>query len=133
MQQNSRRAAVDVFQVIYGIEMSFIIQAKDTLNDKRQSGGDKFVCEIVNIDPTGKFSVKGESRVVDHGDGLYMVYYTVPYPTKYEVHIKYEEPAMAEGEEPSYVSVGAACFGLGRAALATRGQAGSSPMPCQLL
>ena len=93
-------------KVIYGIEMSFVIQAKDTLNDKRQSGGDKFVCEIVNIDPTGKFAVKGQSRVVDRGDGLYTVYYTVPYPTKYEVHIKYEEPALEEDATPAQIPVG---------------------------
>lgn len=92
-------------EVVYGIEMSFLIQAKDTLNDKRQSGGDKFVCEIQNVDPTGKFTVKGQSRVVDCKNGQYIVYYTVPYPTEYQVHVKYEEPAMSEEEAPSLVPV----------------------------
>lgn len=100
-------------QVIYGIEMPFIIQAKDTANEKRGSGGDKFVCEIINIDPTGKFEVKGESRVLDRGDGLYNVFYTVPYPTKYEVHIKYVEPSMEDNQEPTLSPVGVPPDGSG--------------------
>ena len=54
---------------VYSIEIPFIIQAKDTQNEKRGSGGDTFAANVVSTD--GK--VVGVARVADLRDGMYEV------------------------------------------------------------
>ncbi len=54
---------------VYGIEIPFLIQAKDTQNDKRSSGADNFSARVVSTD--GK--VEGVARVADLHDGTYEV------------------------------------------------------------
>ena len=58
-------------QVYCGIEMPFLLVAKDTCNHKRTSGGDVF--EIAIEDECG--AMVGSSRVVDCGTGRYECFY----------------------------------------------------------
>jgi len=82
---------------VYGVEMPFLILAKDTCNAKRTSGGDPFVVEVVSID--GK--LKGESRVIDLENGMHEAYFSAPAPGTYHVHVKYDEL----GDPPELVPI----------------------------
>ncbi|KAK9817742.1 hypothetical protein WJX72_001478 [[Myrmecia] bisecta] len=73
---------------LFGLEMPFIIQAKDTCGNKRQSGSDDFKVTIVATDNP---AVEGTARIVDLENGLYEVFYTAPMPGKYNVFVKYAE------------------------------------------
>ena len=72
---------------VFGIEMPFYVQAKDTQNEKRSSGGDTFVIDVVSTD--GKLI--GSARYVDLEDGMYHMFYSVPAVGTYLVHVKYHE------------------------------------------
>jgi dynein heavy chain len=65
----------------------FVIQALDTLNDRRTTGGDRFAVRVVSSD--GK--VEGEAVVHDLADGKYEVYYSVPLPGSYLVHVSHAD------------------------------------------
>ena len=73
--------------VLAGVEMPFIIQSKDTCNNKRTTGGDEFVVEVISED--GK--QKGDVRVIDLDNGTYEVLYTAPTAGKYLVHVGFDE------------------------------------------
>lgn len=60
-----------LLQVSCGIEMPFLLVAKDTSNHRRSSGGDVF--EIAVESEAGV--VVGSSRIVDRGNGLYECFY----------------------------------------------------------
>ena len=60
-----------VLQVHCGIEMPFLLVAKDNAGHKRSSGGDSF--EIVVCNEAG--AAVGSSRVVDRGTGTYECFY----------------------------------------------------------
>eukprot|EP00798_Chlamydomonas_sp_ICE-L_P023007 gene23007-30199_t len=72
---------------LFGIEMPFLIQAKDTQNEKRGSGADEFTAKVVSED--GK--ITGLTRVVDTGTGIYEAFYTVPMTGDYLVHVTFTE------------------------------------------
>ncbi|KAK9867723.1 hypothetical protein WJX84_004647 [Apatococcus fuscideae] len=69
---------------VFGLEMGFIIQAKDTCNNKRSSGGDIFKVVLKTEDGT----VVGKSRVDDLGIGIYEAGYTAPAAGEYKVHVQ---------------------------------------------
>lgn len=69
-------------------------QAKNTLNEKRQSGTDVFSCKIVSMD--FKIPVEGRYRIQDMHNGLYNVYYTVPMPGRYQVHVYHADLGAPE-------------------------------------
>lgn len=73
--------------VVFGVEIPFFIQARDTLNDRRTSGGDHFTVRVVSED--GK--VQGITRIDDLQDGRYHVHYSVPQPGSYMVHISHAD------------------------------------------
>lgn len=64
-----------------------IAQAKDTQNEKRNTGGDTFAVRVVSAD--NKF--EGTSRVLDLNNGQYQVYYAAPTPGPYFLHVTYNE------------------------------------------
>ena len=70
-----------------GVEVPFLIQAKDTLNDKRTSGGDVFKVTVVSAD--GKY--EGASRVRDLENGQYEVHYIAPTAGKYQIFVSFNE------------------------------------------
>lgn len=78
--------------VVYGVEIPFMIQARDTLNDRRTSGGDQFLVRVASDD--GK--LQGITRVEDLQDGKYNVHYSVPQPGSYLVHISHAELGGSE-------------------------------------
>ncbi|CAD7704939.1 unnamed protein product [Ostreobium quekettii] len=71
----------------FGVEMPLMIQAYDTANEKRQSGGDKFRVRVVSAD--GK--LEGRVRMTDKDNGMYEVFYVVPSPGEYLVHVTHED------------------------------------------
>ena len=73
---------------LFGIEMPFLIQSKDTCNSKRITGGDNFVVKVSSVDDS---KVVGDVRVIDLDNGLYDVGYTVPKPGKYTVQVMYDD------------------------------------------
>lgn len=73
--------------VACGVPIPFIIQALDTLNDHRTTGGDRFVVRVASAD--GK--VDGEATIKDLGDGKYEVNYSVPLPGCYLVHVSHAD------------------------------------------
>ena len=73
---------------LFGVDMPFLIQSKDTCNSKRITGGDKFLVEVVNKDDA---KVKGDVKIEDLMNGLYEVNYTVPRPGKYVVSICHDD------------------------------------------
>ena len=86
-------------QGIFGVEMPFLVLARDTTNMKRSSGGDKYVVNV-KMDPAadtrGQYDLgSSTSRVVDLNNGLYEVYYSVPVLGSYLVEVLYEE--LGEG------------------------------------
>jgi hypothetical protein len=60
-----------VLQVYCGIEMPFLLVAKDNAGHKRSSGGDSFKIFVSN--EAG--AALGSSRVVDRGTGIYECFY----------------------------------------------------------
>eukprot|EP00877_Chromochloris_zofingiensis_P015255 jgi/Chrzof1/9984/Cz04g22250.t1 len=68
---------------LFGVQISFLVQARDTLNDRRVSGGDHFTVRVVSTD--GKY--EGLAQITDLQDGQYEVSYCVPMPGSYQVHI----------------------------------------------
>ncbi|MEW5298846.1 MAG: hypothetical protein WDW36_001923 [Sanguina aurantia] len=68
---------------VFGVEMPFLVQARDTLNGKRSSGGDKFTVKVVSED--GR--CEGQARVKDLANGQYEVRYSAPTPGPYLVHV----------------------------------------------
>ncbi len=72
---------------VFGVEMPLIIQAHDTFNERRTSGGDHFTVRVVSAD--GK--MEGAVRHEDLGDGQYMVHYAVPAPGRWLVHISHDD------------------------------------------
>lgn len=73
------------------------MQAMDTNMEKRQSGGDNFYVTICSED--GK--IEGQSCIVDRMNGTYDVFYSVPMPGAYLVHIKH----MDLGDKPEKLSI----------------------------
>lgn len=59
-------------QAFCGIEMPFLLVAKDTAGHKRTSGGDTFELTVED-EPTG--TAVGSARVVDRGTGAYECFY----------------------------------------------------------
>eukprot|EP00854_Cymbomonas_tetramitiformis_P005424 gene5424-6576_t len=78
-------------EAMFGIEMPFLILAKDTSMCRRTSGGDKFVLTITHTnDPKGLYP--GTWRSVDLDDGVYEVFYQVPAAGRYQIDVLYEDP-----------------------------------------
>eukprot|EP00899_Mesostigma_viride_P003607 jgi/Mesvir1/13247/Mv18980-RA.1 len=73
---------------VVGVEMPFVIVARDTCNQRRTSGDDKFVITILNEEEVEV----GKSRIKDRNDGSYLVHYSVPSPGTYHVRVAYVEP-----------------------------------------
>ena len=80
---------------IFGVEMPFLVLARDTTNMKRSSGGDKFVVNVKmdpNVDTRGAYDLgSSTSRIIDLNNGLYEVFYSVPVTGTYLVEVLYEE------------------------------------------
>lgn len=74
-------------ETLSSVEVPFIVQAKDTLNDKRSSGGDIFKVTVQSAD--GKQA--GISRVRDLNNGQYEVQYFAPTAGKYIIHVSFNE------------------------------------------
>ncbi len=74
-------------QTLSAVEVPFIIQAKDTLNDKRTSGGDIFKVRVVSADGKNE----GAARVRDLHNGSYEVQYMAPTAGKYHIHVSFNE------------------------------------------
>eukprot|EP00879_Flechtneria_rotunda_P017284 GHRR01018106.1.p1 GENE.GHRR01018106.1~~GHRR01018106.1.p1 ORF type:complete len:1124 (+),score=375.49 GHRR01018106.1:243-3374(+) len=74
-------------KVISGVEVPFHIQARDTINERRTSGGDNFSVRIVSADGL----VTGDARITDLQDGRYEVHYSVPKAASYLVHISHAD------------------------------------------
>ncbi|KAI3429649.1 hypothetical protein D9Q98_005734 [Chlorella vulgaris] len=77
-------------QVSCGIEMPFLLVAKDTSNHRRSSGGDVF--EIAVESEAGV--VVGSSRIVDRGNGLYECFYRAPAPGRYKICVRGSQPGI---------------------------------------
>ena len=75
---------------VFGVELPFLIQAKDTCNANRTSGGDVFVIDIEKVDDPK--APKGMSRPVDLDNGMHEIYYSVPSAGKYRINIGYDDP-----------------------------------------
>ena len=73
----------------YGVEISFLVLAKDTCNAKRTSGGDDFVVEVTQEDDPR--APKGTVRIVDPDNGLHEVYYSVPSAGRYKIDVGYDD------------------------------------------
>jgi len=73
--------------VVCGVPVPFMIQALDTLNDRRTTGGDRFSVRVVSAD--GK--LEGDAVVRDLTDGKYEVHYSVPLPGSYLVHVSHAD------------------------------------------
>lgn len=59
-------------QAFCGIEVPFLLVAKDTMGHKRTSGGDQFEVTVEDV-ATG--AAVGSARVVDRGTGTYECFY----------------------------------------------------------
>eukprot|EP00891_Asterochloris_glomerata_P001316 jgi/Astpho2/1316/Aster-06188 len=75
---------------VFGIELPFVIQAKDTCNNKRTSGGDDFKVRVV----AAGGALEGSSRIVDLHKGLYEVFFTAPAPGAFLVHVEYADAGI---------------------------------------
>lgn len=80
---------------VFGVPLPFMIQARDTANARRTSGGDAFVVRVVAA-ATGKPAEGATAAVADLGSGLYEARYSVPLPGAYEVHVLHTELGAAE-------------------------------------
>eukprot|EP00955_Chlamydomonas_euryale_P009187 98566-Chlamydomonas_euryale.AAC.1 len=78
--------------VTASVNVPFLIQAIDTQNEKRSSGGDTFVVKVVSAD--GK--AEGIAQVADADSGVYHASYSVPGPGKWHVHATMLDPATGE-------------------------------------
>lgn len=78
--------------VVFGVEVPFLIQARDTLNERRTSGGDNFTVRIVSADG----SVQGNVSIRDLQDGSYEVAYSIPRPGSYLVHVSHADLGGSE-------------------------------------
>lgn len=67
--------------------MPFLIQAVDSLNERRTTGGDRFAARVVSTN--GK--VEGEAFIHDLADGKHKVLFTVPLPGTYLVHVSHAD------------------------------------------
>jgi len=74
-------------ETMYGVENSFLIQAKDTQNEKRTSGGDIFQVRTVSMD--GKY--EGVARIKDLSNGQYEGHYMAPTPGQYQIFVAFNE------------------------------------------
>lgn len=83
-----------------GLALPFIIQARDTLNERRTGGGDVFSVRVTASGGTVEGATAG---VTDMGNGLYEAFYSVPLPGSYEV--RGARPAVAR----SWASAQSAC------------------------
>lgn len=77
---------------VAGVEMPFLIQARNTLCEKCESGGDHFDVVVSMVD---RPDVVGRVRTSDVGNGSYSVHYSVPMPGKYEVIITHMDLGTA--------------------------------------
>jgi dynein heavy chain len=66
----------------FGLALPFVIQARDTLNDRRTGGGDVFA---VRVTVGGKDVEGATAGVRDLGNGHYQAHYSVPLPGAYQV------------------------------------------------
>lgn len=78
--------------VVCGVQVPFLIQALDTLNEHRASGGDRFAVHVVS--PDGK--LEGDVTIRDMHDGKYEVHFSVPLPGPYLVHASYADLGGSE-------------------------------------
>jgi dynein heavy chain len=73
----------------YGLSLQFLIQARDTLNDRRSGGGDEFSVRVTAAGGTagadGRAVDGAMAGVVDMGTGLYQAHYRVPAAGTYQV------------------------------------------------
>lgn len=68
----------------FGLSLPFVIQARDTLNERRNGGGDEFTVRVTGA--AGTKSVEGAMVDVRSTDnGLYQAQYSVPLPGTYQV------------------------------------------------
>jgi len=67
----------------YGLPLPFVIQARDTLNGRRSSGGDAFAVRVTAVG--GKAAEGFTASVQDQGNGLYQAHCSVPMPGAYQV------------------------------------------------
>lgn len=79
-------------EVASGVPMPFLIQAVDTQNERRTTGGDRFAVRVVSA--SGK--VEGEAFIHDLADGKYKVLYTAPLPGAYLVHVSHADLGGSE-------------------------------------
>lgn len=78
--------------VVFGVGVPFLIQARDTLNERRTSGGDHFAVRVVPADG----GLQGDAVIADLQDGRYEVTYSVPQPGVYLVHVSHAELGGSE-------------------------------------
>jgi Filamin/ABP280 repeat len=74
-----------------------VLQARDTANGKRHSGGDRFSVSVVMVD---RPEVHGRAAVVDEGTGRYQCSYSVPMPGRYQVHVTHMDLGT---DNPSHI------------------------------
>ena len=69
-----------------GLPLPFIIQARDTFNERRTGGGDTFSVRVTASADGG--AVEGATAGVrDMGNGLYNAHYSVPVPGTFQVRV----------------------------------------------
>jgi dynein heavy chain len=78
--------------VVFGVGVPFLIQARDTLNERRTSGGDHFAVCVVSVDG----GLQGDATIADLQDGRYEVTYSVPQPGVYQVHVSHADLGGSE-------------------------------------
>lgn len=76
---------LDLFYHSWTRKICTLPQAMDTNMEKRLSGGDNFFVTICSED--GR--TNGKSAIVDKKNGIYEVFYSVPMPGVYLVHIRH--------------------------------------------
>jgi len=76
-------------KAVYGVEIPFLVVAKDTCNAKRTSGGDEFVIEVTREDDPK--APKGTVRQVDLDNGTHEIYFSVPAKGKYRIDVGYDD------------------------------------------
>jgi dynein heavy chain len=78
--------------VVFGVGVPFLIQARDTLNERRTSGGDHFAVRVVSTEG----GLQGDAVIVDSQDGRYEVTSSVPRPGVYLVHVNHADLGGSE-------------------------------------
>lgn len=66
------------------LERNLIVQARDSVAEKRSSGGDRFSLSVIMVN---REDVRGRGTIVDLQNGLYSASYAVPMPGDYDVHV----------------------------------------------